>query len=314
MKDALIIFCCWVISFLFNGIEAGLLSLDPVRLRHHVNRRSPGAVRLNSLLKHPERLLVTVLLVTNLADILGLLLFTRRLVWDFGDAGFVLSILIGSPIYLFVLAILPKSLFRRFPFRALVALAGVLEAVSTLLWPVLEIGGLIAKLFLPRRANTARLFAAREEFKQITAQSEREGSLTAIERAMIHNVFDFKHVKARDVMVPLNKVVSVRPDTPVDDALRLAASSGLDRLPVITAEGDPAGLVSALDILFETDGTRPLNHFTRRIVVAQETESADRIIQRLRAARLGVAAVVDLKRKLIGIVSSEDLIRRLVRA
>lgn len=314
MRDGLIIFCCWTISFLFNGIEAGLMSVDPVRLRHYVDRRSAGAVRLNALLQRPERLLVTVLLVTNLADILGLLLFTRRLIWDFGDIGFALSIVIGSPIYLFLLAILPKSLFRRFPFRALVALAGVLEAVSILLWPILEIGGRIGKLFLPRRVEQARLFAAREEFKQITAQSEREGSLTAIERAMIHNVFDFKNVKARDVMVPLAKVVSIQPDTPVDNALQLAASSGLDRLPVITAEGEPAGLVSTLDILFERDGTRALSHFTRRIVVAQENEPADRVIQRLRAARLGLAAVVDLKRKLIGVVSSEDLIRRLVRA
>src|SRR4029077_16831583 len=106
MRDAVIILCCWTISFLFNGIEAGLMSVDPVRLRHHVNLRSAGAVRLTALLQRPERLLVPVLLVTNLADILGLLLFTRRLIWDFGDIGFALSIVIGSPIYLFLLAIL----------------------------------------------------------------------------------------------------------------------------------------------------------------------------------------------------------------
>lgn len=314
MRDAFIILGCWIISFLFNGIEAGLTSLDPIRLRHHVNRQSRSAVRLHTLLKQPERLLVTVLLVTNLADIFGLLLVTRRLVWDFGDIGFVISILIGFPIYLFVLSILPKSLFRRFPFRALVALAGVLEAVSTLLWPLLEIGSRVSKLFLPRRTERARPFAGREEFKQIAVQSEREGSLTAMERAMIHNVFDFKNIKARDVMVPLPKVVSIQPDTPVEKALQLAASSGLDRLPVITANDEPAGLVNTLDILFEQDGARPLSHFTRRIVVAQENEPADRVIQRLRAARLGLAAVVDLKRKLIGVVSSEDLIRKLVRA
>jgi CBS domain containing-hemolysin-like protein len=49
-------------------------------------------------------------------------------------------------------------------------------------------------------------------------------------------------------------------------------------------------------------------------VTAQENEPASRIIQRLRAARLGLAAVVDLKKNLIGIVTSEDLIRRLVQS
>ena len=79
MIDIAIIFCCWTVSFLFAGIEAGLLSIDPVRLRHRVKRNMRAAVRLNKLLQKPERLFVTVLLITNMANILGLLLLTRRL-------------------------------------------------------------------------------------------------------------------------------------------------------------------------------------------------------------------------------------------
>jgi CBS domain containing-hemolysin-like protein len=96
-------------------------------------------------------------------------------------------------------------------------------------------------LLLPdRAAKHARLFAAREELKQITTQSEREGSLTATERAMIHNVVDFRGVKVRDVMLPLAKVVTLQPSASTQEALELSASSGLDRLPVITMEGQPA--------------------------------------------------------------------------
>src|SRR5204862_2613209 len=119
MIAGLVIFCCWVVSFFFNGIESGLLSIDPVRLRQNVKGRTPAALTLNRLLKHPERLLVTVLLVTNAADILGLLLLTKQLVRAFGYAGFYIALLIALPVYLFVLGVLPKSLFRRFPFRAL---------------------------------------------------------------------------------------------------------------------------------------------------------------------------------------------------
>ena len=201
MRDGLIIFCCWSLAFLYNGIEAGLMSIDPVRLRHHVNQRRPAALRLNRLLKRPERLLVTVLLVTNLADILGALLFTRRLVWMYGNGGFFVALLLLLPIYVFVLSVLPKSLFRRFPFRALAALAGWLEITSVLLWPLLEVGKYLGQLLLPPRSvGRVRLFAAREELKQITTQSESEGSLSATERAMIHNVVDFRSICARDVM------------------------------------------------------------------------------------------------------------------
>lgn len=44
------------ISFLFAGIEAGVLSVDPVRLRHRVKQRRPGARRLSRMLEHPSTL------------------------------------------------------------------------------------------------------------------------------------------------------------------------------------------------------------------------------------------------------------------
>jgi putative hemolysin len=310
---AFAIFCCWIVSFFFNGIESGLLSIDPVRLRQNVKRRVPAALRLNRLLKHPERLLVTVLLITNASDIVGLLLLTRQLVRSWGYAGFFFSLAIALPVYLFLLLVLPKSLFQRFPFRALARLAGVLEFASILFSPLLELGARLGRLLLPiRAAKRARLFAAREELKQITTQSEREGSLTATERAMIHNVVDFRGVKVRDVMVPLPKVVAVRPSTSTQEALALSASSGVDRLPVITPEGQPGGLINVLDILVEQNGARPLSDYIRRIVTANEEDPAYRIVQRLRAAHVGLAAVLDQKRNLRGIVTIEDLIRRLV--
>jgi putative hemolysin len=311
----LAIFLLWTISFLFAGIEAGLLSIDPVRLRHHVKQRRPAALRLDRLTKRPERLLITVLLVTNFANILGLLLLTKLLVAQFGTLGFALAILIALPIYLFVLSVLPKTLFRRFPFRALAALGGVLEWISMLLWPILEIGDRAGRLLLRRRAaEPGRIFIAREELKQIAVQSEREGSLTSTERAMIHNVVDFRNVRAADVMVPLAKAVTVQPDTAIDEALRLCAANNVDRLPVISAQGEAIGLVNTLDILFDETRRESLRDYMRRIVIARDAEPAYRIIQRLRAARLGLAAVIDSQRNLIGIVTGEDAIKRLVQS
>jgi len=309
----LAIILLWTISFFFAGIEAGLLSVDPVRLRHQVKQGRPAALRLDRLTKQPERLLVTVLLVTNFANILGLLILTKLLVTRYGNLGFVLALVIALPIYLFVLSVLPKSLFRRFPFRAVAKLGGVLEGASILLWPVLEIGEWARNLLLPRRAEARRIFIAREELKQIAVQSEREGSLTSTERAMIHNVVDFRNVRAADVMVPLEKAVTVTPETAIDEVLRLSAAHSVDRLPVISPEGEAIGLVNALDILFDETRRESLSRYMRRIVIARDAEPAYRIIQRLRAARLGLAAVIDAQRKLIGIVTVEDAIKRLVQ-
>ncbi|PYK12941.1 MAG: hypothetical protein DME65_03050 [Verrucomicrobia bacterium] len=313
MMSALMIFCCWIVSFFFNGIESGLLSIDPVRLRQNVKRRVPAAVRLNRLLKRPERLLVIVLLFTNAANILGLFLLTRELVRSWEYAGYFISLVVALPVYLFLLSVLPKSLFRRFPFRALAQLAGVLELMSLLLSPFLELGAGLGKLLMPNRAaRRARLFAGREELKQITAQSELEGSLTPTERAMIHNVVDFRTVRVRDVMLPRAKVVGLAPNASTREAVELGASSSLDRLPVITPAGQPDGLVNILDILLDENGRKPLHNYVRRIVTTSEDESAYRVVQQLRATRLGLAAVLDRKKRFSGIVTIEDLILRLI--
>jgi CBS domain containing-hemolysin-like protein len=86
----------------------------------------------------------------------------------------------------------------------------------------------------------------------------------------------------------------------------------VDRLPVITQERQPAGLVNVLDILLEQNGEQPLSSYVRRIVTTNEEEPAYRIVQQLRAARFGLAAVLDQKKNFRGIVTIEDLIRRLV--
>ena len=302
-----------MVSFVFSGIEAGLLSLDQVRLRHQVKLRNRAAIALDRLLKKPERLLATVLLVTNFFDIAGLLLLTRRLVTVFGIAGYLIALLVAGPIYLFFLGVLPKSLFRRFPYRALAALAGLLVLTSRLLWPVLELGSQIGRLIFRRKKATPRLFAAREDLKQITVESERQGALTPAERAMIHNVVDFRTIKVSDVMVPLRQIIAVNPQTTIPELLELSARTGVDRIPVI-ADGNALGLVNVLDVLLDSNPGQELRHYTRRIVSAAEGESAYRIIRRLRAARLSLAAVLDEHRRLTGIVTVEDLVGRLVQS
>ncbi len=309
----LIIIGLCAVTFFFAGIEAGLLSVDPVSLRHHVKQKTPGAQRLARLLEHPERLLVTVLLITNVANIVALLLATRELVASFGIAGYFITVAAAIPVHLFLLGVLPKSLFRRFPLGTLAALGGILENASLLLWPLLELGHRVGRLFFPRRdPNRRRLFAAREELKQVAVQSEREGSLTASERAMIHNVVDYRNVRARDVMVPLAKCITLRPEASVEEVLQLSSSTGVDRFPVVK-DGQAIGLVNVLDILFDKSRPTSLARYTRRIITAGDREPAYRVIRRLRAARLGLAAIVDAQKKLVGIATDQELIKRLVQ-
>ena len=152
----LAIIACFVVSFGFSGIEAGLLSVNRVRLKHRLKHRDQAAITLNRLLEHPERLLVTVLLVTNLMNIFAMTLATQQFVWLLGNAGYFAALGVFLPVYLIGLELLPKSLFRRFPYRALRRHQRPAAASPTcLLSPLHFVGSRLARLLVGDRARAS---------------------------------------------------------------------------------------------------------------------------------------------------------------
>ena len=115
-------------------------------------------------------------------------------------------------------------------------------------------------------------------------------------------------------MVPLEKTVSFKTDYTRDKVLEVSEKLGIDRFPIFAENAKPLGLINIYDLLFDTDPSHPLRQYMRRIITASENESAYRVVRRLRAARIGLAAVIDRHQRSIGIVALEDLVRQLVKA
>jgi CBS domain containing-hemolysin-like protein len=309
----LAIVSCFIISFVFSGIEAGILSMNRVRLKHRLKHRDRAAIVLNALLEHPERLLVTVLIVTNLMNIFALTLATHEIVLRFGSTGYLISLAAFLPIYLLGLELLPKSLFRRFPYRSVAALSGPLRLADLLLSPLHFVGSHVSRLLVGKRlGERQKLFVAREDFKYLTIESERQGSLGKDERQMIHNVVDFRAVRATDVMLPLAGVQTISAQAAIEDLIARSREANIDRWPVTDEAGEVVGLANVLDVAMEANRRDIVESYQRRIVKIHANEPAHSIVRKLRAARVTMAVVVDASGKQIGIVTWEDLIRRLV--
>ncbi len=304
---------CLLVSFVFAGLEAGILSVNRVRLKHRVKLRDRAAIRLEQLLVNPERLLVTVLIVTNLMTISAIILTTQELVRHFRTGGYFLSLVISLPVYLLGLELLPKSLFRRFPYRALAALAVPLRIVDTLLAPLHFVGWRVYRLIVGKSLEGNRkLFGAREDFKYLTIESERGGTLTREEREMIHNVVDFRAITAREVMIPMSAARTVRAEMTIPEFIASIEKTQVERWPVLGENGRITGVIDSYDIALDGRRRGTIGPFQRRIVRAEEKEPAYSILRKLRAARVSVAVVLDGGGQAIGIVFSEDLIKRLV--
>ncbi len=305
---------CLLISSTFSGIEAGILSVNRVRLRHRLNQGDAAARKLDRLLSHPKRLLVTVLLVTNFMNISAIILGTQEIVRLMGPQGYFVSFLISLPVYLFGVELLPKAVFRRFPYRALASVSELLRLTDLILSPLLWIGARIQSLLLGhRKPRERKLFVAREDFKYLTIESEREGALTKVEREMIHNVVDFRAVLAKDVMVPIESVETIRSEATIEELLSLARARDLDQMPVVAPDGEITGLVNVLEVLLNGTTRGHVGSYQRRIVSVGAQEQAYQVIQKMRAARISLAVVKDQDSKVAGIVNSEVVISRLVK-
>jgi len=308
-----VVFLLLAISFVFSGIEAGIFSVNRVRLQHRIKMGDESAIKLGRLLAKPERLLVTVVIVTNLMNITAITLATHEMVRWFGDRGFLISFLAFIPIYLLGLELLPKALFRRFPYRALAALAEPLRFADSLLSPLHFVGWRVIRLILGSHAPKQRkLFVAREDFKYLTIESERTGAISRAEREMIHNVVDFRSVSAKDVMVPMERVQTISSSALVGELLAKRKETKFDRWPVVGDDGQITGLVDVFDIAIDGRRRGTVEPFQRRIVRVEDKEPAYAVLRKLRAARVSLAVVRGESGQPIGIVSSEDLIQRLI--
>lgn len=308
-----VIALCLLVSFVFSGIEAGILSVNRVRLKHRLKLRDRAAIRLDRLLGQPERLLVTVLVVTNLMNIYAITLTTQEFVARLGVWGYPAALAAFLPVYLFGLELLPKSLFRRFPYRALAALTGPLRLADLLLAPMHALGAAVSRLLSKKGPEPERkLFVGREDFKYLTIESERTGALGKDERQMIHNVVDFRGVRAKDVMTPLAEVRTIAGQADIAELFAASRVAGQERWPVVGETGEIVGLVQVFEVVLDGRTRGLLDAYQRRIVKVAENEPAYSVLRKLRAARITLAVVHDASGRQIGVVAWEDLIRRLV--
>ncbi len=308
---------CLLVSFLYAGIEAGLLSLSRPRLRSRIHQGDRGGVRLGRLLAHPGRLLATVLLVTNFADVAALVLLTHALFVRYAGWGCVAAGAIMLPVYLLGLQILPKSLFPPVPLPGAGGAGGI--AGSHVKTALAAASPWVAGS-TPASAGSADgkrgLFAARDDLKTLAAEGERAGALSPAERGMIHNVIDFSTVPARDLMQSRRpRPCALRDDLRVADLLEFARERKLDFVPVADAGGKVVALVDVFALLLDRDPSRPAaaTYLRRPPLVVAPDEPALRVLRRLRAARRERRRCSTAGGVSWGSCATADLVQRLVR-
>jgi CBS domain containing-hemolysin-like protein len=224
----------------------------------------------------------------------------------------------------------PKNLALAGPERAVLILAPPLMAVARAVRPVILVLNWVANAVLrlvrvePKDELDATYTA--DQVHSIVTESAREGLLVD-DHGLLTGALEFSEREAGDVMVPLDRLVTVPLGSSPAAVERLVTRTGFSRFPVVRPEPldqpDPDGqagprLIGYLhlkDLLYADDGQhdQPVPEKRIRNLVSVNTgDEVEEALATMQRAGTHLARVVDQDGNTLGVLFLEDVLEELV--
>jgi magnesium and cobalt exporter, CNNM family len=213
--------------------------------------------------------------------------------------------------------LVPKSLAIRKPGRITRLSAVPLVAFKRAFYPALWVlnGSANAVLRLLGMRQVEESVLSENELRFLFAESIRKGVITPSEAEIMDRATRFADRTARDVMVPIDRVVTWSLDRSVEENLELARAEKHTRYPVLDpARNDLVGVINlkALALLTEKDATgMRLGDVIKDLLRVPEDRRIDAVLKEMRRRRQHMAAVVDREGRAIGLLTMEDIIEEI---
>jgi len=308
-----VIVCVGLVGF-FAGSETGVVSVNRVHLRHLVRSGNPQAQRLSRLLVRQEGVIAAMLIGTNVFNVAAASLATALFEKFAGSAAAAVSTLVMTPIIIVFAEVLPKTYFRFRADTAMLRVCAPLAAATRFLRPFVWLTSAFVRLMFRITGHTQRrFFVTREELKSIVRESAEKGALRLRERDMLHGVFDFGRTTAREVMIPLERVVSIAETATADELKELVRARGHTRVLVYDERPENVtGFVNIFDVLYSEEEDASFKAHVRPIRSVQGGKRLDGLLIELLRARAPIAAVTDAEGNCAGIVAVEDIVEEIM--
>lgn len=306
-------------SAYFAGAETALFSLSRSQL-YQLERDSRRSARLAaSLMRRPASVLTTVLLGTDIVNILYFVVSTLLIIkvrtqvrggefWAIGMAvvTFVAMVIAAE--------IIPKTLAYIWAWRLAPPAAPFLAVLDRGIKPIrrILITGLInplTRLMAPSGDSRSNLVA--EEMSALLTLSQKRGLINADEGELLQEVLELTDRKARDIMAPRVDIVACDVNSPVDELLELAREKHITRAPVYEGDLDHiVGVVHVKHLLADSELT--LRAAADEIRFVPESAPLERLLVHFRATGSQLAVVVDEYGGTAGLVTLEDVLEEIV--
>jgi putative hemolysin len=306
------------IGSLFASADAALTSLPEARLQSLVEAKDAGFVRFsNDRLRLLSRWLVARVFAISLAAVVLSGAFGERMS---SSLAAVLSVAVSVLTYATFTEVL-STIARRRPEEVGRYALRFLKPIELLVLPFAEPLALLGQFVgrrVPQASTSGDARLTETEVEWIVAQGEKAGALEKEPATMIRNVLDFKHLTAREVMVPRRRISAIHVSVPLQEVLEHVIKDGHSRYPVFRDSQDNViGLLYVKD-LFDVVRQGKLDQLKldeiirKPVLFVTESQGALSVLREMRGRRLHLAIVTDEFGGMAGIVTLEDIIEEIV--
>ena len=317
-----------VLSAFFSGSEIVYVTAN--RLRVEVFARRGGVVGrvVSQFLEDPATLLTTTLVGNNFALVIYSTLIALYLEGPFqtfffetlglqpGAASvlaFTTQTILASFVVLIVGEMIPKSILREIPNRAVFALAIPLKISYYLLLPMIVVARWSAILLMRVLKADSESFSQflRRDFELMIEESKRTGELDLDEdeSTLLSNVFAMSTILVKESMCPRTDIVALEESVSVSELRQLFVASGHSKIPIYRENIDKiVGVAFAYDLFHEPAS---LSEILRPATFVPETKLSKELLKEFLERKTSIAIVIDEYGGTAGLVTSEDLLEEI---
>ncbi len=305
-----------ILSAYFAASETAFAAVSKVRLRTLADKGNKRAKTALWISDRFDKTLSTILIGNNVFHAAGASLTTVLVVGFFGDESYVFygTIITSLIVYLFA-EMIPKSLSKVRSEEMALFFAPSLKLLVRIFTPLsaifMEISNFVARFFATGEQKTV----TEEELISIIETIEDEGVLEPEKQALVNSAMEFREKVARDVMTPMEDVISVPISISKKDLAELVKTLPYSRIPVYEREKENVvGILPVSVFLGLYTSGKPV--VLRRILLKPYVFDANTeisiLLQRMRLNKLHMVFITDENRAKLGIVTMEDLLEELV--
>lgn len=298
-----------ILSAIFSGFEIAYITVPKGRLGFYFRGRIAVF-----LVDHPERVITTDLIGTNLANVTAAITFTEFVLKTGMSPARAVGIA-GLTVTLALLVfgeILPKALARVHSIFIVRAFAYIVYVLYLLSFPFVRF---FENFLFEVVGIKKRRTGGGEELELLIIRGEEEGLMEPKEGRLLRETLHFFENTASLIMIPRDEVFALSIDLEPEKFWEEARKCPYNRIPVYSGNLDNiVGMVHLKDIYFVLMKSISVKRIIRPVAVAYMDWTVDKVLKEMKKRGTPMAVVVDEYGGTTGVLSVDTIIDSLFQS